>query len=489
MVAYLVVLLLYMKETDMSIQEQLHDFLREDPYPMHMPGHKRNPEFSMQNPYQLDVTEVEGTDNLHHPEEAIRDLMNTLKDMYGTDESYVLVGGSTCGILAAISACCQKGDRILVDRGCHRSVYHSIYLLGLKPEYLIAEQDKALGIGLGITTEQVREKLQQQKVSAVLITSPTYEGVVSDIQQIAQTAHEFGVPLIVDQAHGAHLGWWHKVDSSVVPSAICQGADVVIESLHKTLPALTQTALLHVKSSRVSARMIERYLDIYETSSPSYPLMYSVDQCIQWLQQNPDRFSKYRQQLRQFENQMDSLQVLYLWQHERKEPSKLVIATGTSEFSGIELARVLRQNYHIQVELEAEKYVLAMTTVCDTTEGILQLATALQEIDKKLFQRGMRRQQQDTPSFSFPLQGGPVRLGLYEAWNTPAKAVRLEQVVGQVAAEFGFLYPPGIPFLVPGEMITESVVEMIRLAKEKKLPLQGLEDETGKTIMCIELGA
>lgn len=473
----------------MSIQEQLYSFLQEDSYPMHMPGHKRSQEFTMPNPYQLDVTEVEGTDNLHHPEEGIRDLMNTLKHMYRTDESYVLVGGSTCGILAAVSACCQKGDRILIDRGCHRSVYHSIYLLDLKPEYLVAEQDKALGISLGITAKQVREKLQLQKVSAVLITSPTYEGVVSDIQQIAQIAHEFGVPLIVDQAHGAHLGWWHKTDSSVAPSAIGQDADVVVESLHKTLPALTQTALLHVKSSRVSIRMVERYLDIYETSSPSYPLMYSVDQCIQWLQQNPDRFFKYWQQLRQFEKQMGSLQVLYLWQHEKKEPSKLVIATGTSEFSGIELAHVLRQKYHIQVELEAEKYVLAMTTVCDTTEGILQLARAIQEIDKELLQRGMRRQRQDTPSFSFPLQGGPVRQSLYEAWNAPARAICLEQAVGQVAAEFGFLYPPGIPFLVPGEMITESMVAMIRLAKEKKLPLQGLADETGKTIMCIELGA
>ena len=251
---------------------------------MHMPGHKRNPLCMMPDPYSLDVTEVPGVDDLHHPVEMIRDLMDELTKYYDSKQTYLLVNGSTCGILAAITACCYPGDKILVARNCHKSVYNAIKLLGLRPVYVVPHRLEGmlgqLGIAGEIEASEIRRRLKENPdIKCAMITSPTYEGIVSDIAGIAEAVHEKNIPLIVDEAHGAHFNWIPTFPET----AVRQGADLVIESLHKTLPAFTQTAVLHQTGNRIDEERLLWALQTYQSSSPSYLLMASIAKCFEYV--------------------------------------------------------------------------------------------------------------------------------------------------------------------------------------------------------------
>ena len=498
----------------MNLHDTLLQYSQSGMYPMHMPGHKRNkeifekisseissefssefsPEFSMGNPYLIDVTEVEGLDNLHHPTGILQDFMEQMQKRYGTEKTYLLVNGSTGGILSAVSACCRRGDTILMARNCHRSVYHAVYLLGLHPIYVLPEEEE--GIPLEIRSEQVREALrhapEQKKPSCVIVTSPTYEGIVSDIADIAKAAHENNIPLIVDEAHGAHFAW-----SDGMPSAAMeQGADLVVESLHKTLPALTQTALLHLCSKRITPEQVERYLAIYQTSSPSYVLMAGAAQCMDWLTlHGKEAFLQYEKRLDWFREKAADWQTLSLWSHPRQEPSKLVVRTGTQEMTGVQLADRLRQQDKIEVEMAAGDYVLAMTSPCDTEEGFERLYEALTRIDKELTvdKRNAGRQEIERPSEreSIARQEAPkIRKTAYEAMNGSCETVELEKSLGKISAEYAIVYPPGIPFLVPGEEISRNVIQRLQECRKKKQELLGLSKiREGKLQVCTEEGA
>lgn len=470
-----------------NLYESLRCYTASDMYPMHMPGHKRNPAIQMENPYGWDVTEVEGTDDLHHPTGMIRELLDQMKQIYGTEESRLLVNGSTSGVLTAISSCVRRGDTIIMGRNCHRSVYHAVYLLELNPVYLYPETDRETGIALGLRKEQAEEALRHHpEAVCVVVTSPTYEGVVSDVRGIADCTHAKGLPLIVDEAHGAHFIWGHRVWQDIPESAVRQGADLVVQSLHKTLPALTQTAVLHRCSDRVDPERIRRYLDIYETSSPSYVLMASVAQCMDWMEKNSGKeFLLFQEYTKKFCQQAEEWKCLSLWEHWEKEPSKLVIRSGP--LTGCELSGILREKYHIQLEMEAADYVLAMTSLCDTEKGWQRLAAALAEIDQTLQQRDEALQETKRIVPPFAAGGsGKRRKSLYKALNDPCRSVRLEDSIGETSAEYAFVYPPGVPFLVPGEEITAEVLEQIWQAKERHLNLMGLQDETGRYIRICE---
>lgn len=476
----------------MNLYETLRQYRDSGCCPMHMPGHKRNPAFVMENPYSIDVTEVEGLDNLHYPADVICRLQEKIARRCRAKDSFMLVNGSTCGIMAAVSACCRPHDTVLMARNCHRAVYHAVYLLQLKPIYLVPEQDEGTGISLGIHSGQVEQACRENPdIKCVIITSPTYEGVLSDVEKIAEKAHRNGAVLIVDEAHGAHLAWGENMPAP----AMEQGADLVVESLHKTLPALTQTAVLHRCSDSVSKESICRYLDIYETSSPSYVLMSSVAQCVDWLDaEGQEAFRQYGKRLAGFRKQADNWNKLFLWEISEKEPSKLVICTGKiKDFTGTDLANRLRSEYNIEIEMAAADYVIAMTSVGDTEEGFRRLAWALTQIDEEILQKEtsftaqstaaaekvQRKQQHSKPSL--PRQ----RVSAYDAMNCRYEEIPIIQSRGRVSAEYAFTYPPGIPFLVPGEEIDADVLRQINQALEKKLELLGLADEKAEKIRVV----
>ena len=263
-----------------TIYDKLLAYGNSDAYPFHMPGHKRQIT-DFVNPFQIDITEIDGFDNLHHPEGILKEAQERAAALYGSRSTYFLVNGSTCGILSAVSALVRPGGEIILARNCHKASYHACYLGDLVIHSLYPQWEPKWGINGGILPEDVEKLLAEYpKTQAVLLTSPTYDGAVSDIRGIARICHAHRVPLIVDEAHGAHLGFHPYFPES----ALKLGADVVIQSFHKTLPSLTQTAVLHVgRDAQVDEERIRRFLGIYQSSSPSYIFMAAMDRCVEFL--------------------------------------------------------------------------------------------------------------------------------------------------------------------------------------------------------------
>ena len=492
----------YREEKQPGILERLTEYAESDAYPFHMPGHKRQeiPDGvpgGFPDPYGIDITEIDGFDNLHHAEGILKDAMDEAAAVYGADRSWYLVNGSTCGILSAVFAVTENGGKILTARNCHKAVYHAIYLNRLKAEYLYPEETVEFGINGGIRAEDVREALEKSDgIQAVLITSPTYEGVVSDIRAIADAAHEYGVPLIVDEAHGAHLEYADRCHS-FPKSALEYKADIVIQSLHKTLPCFTQTAILHVKSRIVDQDQVARYLGIFQTSSPSYLFMAGMQRCIRYMDGvGRDEMVQYEKRLERFMERMKGLRVLEVLTHEvcgkyeaaaGWDPSKIVVSTmHAKEFHGEELAEVLRNQYHLEMEMTAPEYVIAMTSVMDTDEGFERLAAALVEIDRGLMKLEQERKNSKAPGTLESKILRPIeRMPICEAMDANTGRTALQDTVGKVSAEFVYLYPPGIPIIAPGEVFTEELVRKIEAYKAAGLLVQGPADPAAGMILTV----
>ncbi len=468
----------------MDLYQSLLKYREEGYYPMHMPGHKRNTDLlQMVNPYSIDITEIDGFDNLHRPEGVIKNGMERWARIYGSLDTYYLVGGSSAGILAGISAATNRGDKILVARNSHKSVYHGIYLNGLKPVYLYPERIKSFGINGSISPKTVEEVLEREKdIRLVVVTSPTYEGVVSDIEGIAKVAHRYNIPLMVDEAHGAHLGF----HPGFPKSSVACGADIVVQSIHKTLPAFTQSALLHANSSLIAKDKLLRYLSIYQSTSPSYILMAGMDKCRELLEsRGKELFAVYYDMLTEFFKAAEEFKNIRLLTDNivRAEggyafdPSKLNLSVRGTEYTGTKLYHILLTEYKIQMEMAAGDYCLGMTSIGDRKEGFDRLSQALLEVDKRLSLDSRQKEKAAASKFiDYSISPAKVITTCEEAQNAETKTISLEESKGLIAAEYVYLYPPGIPLLVPGEEITEDILHLIAVYKEQELTIQGLSD-------------
>lgn len=479
-----------------ALLEKLKQYGSSDYYPLHMPGHKRHISH-FGDPFAIDITEIDGFDNLHHAQGILLEAQKRAAQLYGAEESFYLVNGSTCGILAAVSAATQRGDTVLMARNCHKAVYHAVFLNGLHAEYLYPEADMARGINGSISPEIVRlalEKQNTQCISAVIITSPTYDGVVSDIRQIAAEVHRAGAVLIVDEAHGAHF----PMHEYFPETSLACGADLVINSLHKTMPALTQSALLHVQGSRIDRERLRQYLGIYQTSSPSYVLMAAMDRCVRLMQDRGEAlFAVFTERLEKMRLELGKMKRLYLVTGKESElsafdydRSKVLISTERCVYSGRELAEILRDEYHLEVEMDAPEYVTAIMTVSDTQEGFDRLTRALLEVDRELTEtpKTMRKIKQQGHRWIKTLRSLPKNkevMTIEAAANSEAHAVWLRESAGCVSAEFVYLYPPGIPLLVPGEQITQELLEEFSYYRKCGFELQGLADYAGEKIKAV----
>lgn len=443
----------------MGIYESLLENAESGIYPMHMPGHKRNEKFlKMVNPYTIDITEVDGFDDLHAPEEIILEAMEKGKKLYKSRKCFLLVNGSTCGILSAICACVPKGGKLIAARNCHKSVYNAIALTECESVFMMPETDPQNGICYGITAAQVEKALSENPdASAVIITSPTYEGVVSDIEKISEVTRKYGVPLIVDEAHGAHFGF-----SPLFPeSAVSKGADIVIQSLHKTLPSFTQSAVLHICTEFGGKFPVQRYLSIFQSSSPSYILMAGIDRCFNILQNDSTKlFELYENRLKKFYSSIKKLKVIKILPEEYpkgfiRDMGKIVIDLSSSSLTGGEFSQLLLKKYKIQLEMASSCYAIAMTSICDTDEGFDRLKEALTEIDSLL------SKSESTRHFSPLPEETETVLKISEALSASSKAVPISESDGKISGEFIYAYPPGIPIIAPGERFTHKVLRSI----------------------------
>lgn len=537
----------------MKLYEKLQQYAQSDYYPFHMPGHKRNiamlPKW---NPYEMDITEIDGFDNLHDAEEILAQVMKEIATFRGAEESFLLINGTTCGLLAGISSCVQRGDEVLVARNCHKAVYHGIFLNGLVPHYIYPPIHPQFGANGGISPEKIKNMLiTHPNTKLVILTSPTYEGVVSDIEEIAKVVHSFGIPLLVDQAHGAHFG----MHEAFPKSAISCGADLVVESVHKTLPAFTQTALLHVQGDLVDRGKVKKYLGIFETSSPSYPMMAGIEWCEEFCEkEQKGAFAKYVKKLVALREEIKKLEYIELFDIKScngefngfkknveqfgtkvnidKEKNieqidvevflgeldafdydigKLVIGIKNQLMTGQQLYDILLNRYHLQMEMASLNYVIAMTSVMDTEEGFSRLLKALQDINKEI-EKGMEQASvkeiadiqleegkkgngfcfsgsselnivlndnknvNNRFQYSFEVIKNEMVYPPYEAENLPHKKILFQESKGKVAGNYVYLYPPGIPLLVPGERIEETLIEQVEECQKEGLNVKGIVD-------------
>ncbi len=374
-------------------------------------------------------------------------------------------------------------------RNCHKAVYHSVLIRELDAVYIYPQQEQGIGLNCGLSPEKIREMLiTAPDIQAVIITSPSYDGVVSDVEKIADICHTYQKPLIVDEAHGAHFGFHPYFPKN----SIGKGADIVIHSLHKTMPAFTQTGLIHLNGSLVDQAVLERYLGIYQTSSPSYLLMAGVDQCIRMLEESGDRlFGEFVENLEQFRTKTGELQMVGLAGKEELarekdvadlDLSKLILYIKNGSMSGNELYEELLQHYHLQLEMAAGDYALALTSIGDTREGFDRLYQALEEIDRRLLAKDPVQLEKRSDAGMNNLTEMPV----CRAVERRMERILLENAIGRIAGEFVYLYPPGIPLIVPGEKISGEFVENVLQYREKGFSLQGMKDYSGKYLEVLE---
>lgn len=445
----------------MRLYKLLKNYSKKHITAMHMPGHKRHNFIKNSLPYNLDITEIDGFDNLHNAKTILKDCMTKATNLYKTVQSFYLINGSTCGILTAIKSCCDIGDKIIISKNCHKSVFNAIELLNLQHVFIDAHFDQDTNIFCDILASDVKNCLEKNKdAKCVLITSPTYEGVISNIKEIAKVVHKFNIPLIVDEAHGAHLFLENK-------SAINFGADIVINSLHKTLPSLTQTALLHVCSKRVDLYKIQKNLATFESSSPSYILMASIDECITFMQKHGKKYyEKLQKNLNLFKNKISKLKHLYILGYNTTIPfydfdkTKIVIFTNNTNISGETLMQKLREN-KIELEMCYTNYALAMSTIFDTKKDLMRLCNVLLKIDKNLEHSKNDVFIKNTDSLSV--------ITIHNATTREGENVKFKESINRVCKEFVYVYPPGIPILVPGQVITKEIYEYIMSLEKNNL--------------------
>ncbi|MBR4891370.1 MAG: aminotransferase class V-fold PLP-dependent enzyme [Clostridia bacterium] len=448
-----------MKSLGKSLLKRLTKYHRTT-VPMHMPGHKRNARFLGKGlPYNIDITEIDGFDNLHDLSGVLKETADLASKLYGSKKAFPLVNGSTCGILASMYALASPKGSVLLSRNCHKSVYNGIELLNLEPHYIVPETDE-LGVFKEITPEAVENALKMhENISLVILTSPTYEGVISDISAISEVCKKYGAKLLLDAAHGAHLGLTNENKNDLTTKS---GADVVVMSLHKTMPSLTQTALLHICSDNVDENKIKSALSVFETSSPSYPLLASIDLCIRTVMCNKEKlFKSFDKRLSSFYESTKNLKNIKVRCFD--DPSKVIISCDG--VSGSYLAEILRRKYKIEVEMACPLYCLAITSICDSSKNFKRLKKALSSMDISLCR-------EERIVFKTLKEFNPEYCEIpSQAVKKQGEMVLIDDALGFESLEYLWAYPPGIPLIVPGEIITEDVLSIVNLYIQNGIPL------------------
>lgn len=414
--------------------------------PFHMPGHMR--QF---HPYlvgeDIDFTEIDGLDDLHAPGGVLKNAMSYAAGVFGAAHTFFLVNGSTGGILSAVRAVSKPEKTVIIARNCHKSVYNALTLCGSKAGYIFPNEHE-LGFSLEITPDSVKDALRKTPdACAVVITSPTYDGVISDVRSIADICHSYGVPLIVDSAHGAHLGF---LDPDI-PSAVSCGADIVVTSLHKTMPSLTQTGLLHLSGSLVDKDDVAAALALFETSSPSYVLMASIDGCVHEYA-NKALFDAWRHRIGKIRSAAaDSAVTLTVPGCFAFDESKLIVSSAG--YSGEELAAILREKHNIEPEMVSLNYVLLLTGAGLSDRHVDALCDFFASLTPR------------ADNIKYPGNASPeceTVMTMADAVNSDTENIPIEISAGRICAELITPYPPGIPIIAPGEKINDSVVNLIR---------------------------
>ena len=424
----------------------------------------------------MDTTEIPGTDNLHSPEGIIKESQERASEVFKSDETYYLINGSTCGIQAAIMALCPPKSKIIANRDCHQSVINACILGDVDPVYINSEVDKNTNILKGINIDDAIKVIDSNlDAKAIILTYPTYYGMTYDLKRVCDYAHSKDIAVIVDEAHGAHLG----LSEELPKTALEQGADIVIQSTHKTLPSFTQSSMIHIQGDRVNKEQLVSILKIIESSSPSYMLMASLEIAV-------DIYNKYGTKLmNELLNNIDKLKNSFkenngIGFYDTDDKTKIFISTINMGLIGYELETILREEYNIQVELSNYYGSLLICTIGNDNDDFKSLETALNEILEKY------RSNKNIEKIEYPNNIPVKKLTPREAFYKEKKSVKIYESVGKICGEYIIPYPPGISLTSPGEIITNEIIDYMLFCKEKGMNVSGLKDSNLGQIQIIE---
>lgn len=481
-------------QNETPLFDALMEYVNRETIPFHVPGHKKGvgmdeefKKFMGENPFKIDVTVFKLVDSLHHPTGPIKKAQELAADAYGSDASFFSIHGTSGAIQAMVMTVVNSGEKIIIPRNVHKSITAGIILSGAIPVYMQPELDKKVGIAHGVTPDTVRATLEANPdAKAVLIINPTYYGVATDIRKIVDIVHEYNLPLIVDEAHGPHLGF----NSKLPVSAMEAGADMCAQSTHKIIGALTQCSLLQVRSERIDIPRVQQILNILQTTSPSYILMASLDCARRQIALHGEELLDKAIALANYaREEINNIPGFYCFGEEilgqpgvyALDPTKITITCRDLGITGYDLDMILSNRYHIQMELSDLYNVLAVGSFGDTKESINALINALKEISSEYYGKGNKK----ADFIDIPAIPEQVQIPR-EAFNSVKTPVLLKNSVGAISGEFLMAYPPGIPILCPGEKITQEIIDYIQKLKDTGLYVQGTEDPEVEYIKVVK---
>lgn len=454
----------------------LKKYIAEKNIRFHMPGHKAKNEIKSLTDLipEIDVTEVKGVDNLHNATSIIAKSQENAAKVFKAKHTFYSVNGTTGGIYAAVNSQTSPGEKVLIARDSHKAVYQSLVLGGLSCDYIYPKYDKANNMLLGIDPEEVRKKLKNDiNIKVVVVNYPSYYGICSDIEKIADIIHEFDRILIVDEAHGSHLSF-HK---DLPDSSLELGADIVIQSTHKTLPAFTQSSMVHVGTKRVDIEKLKLNMSIFQTTSPSYLLLSSIDYAVDYMDRvGYKSLDKVIKKIDQIIYELKTIErvEIYNGQDTKEKPfnfDKTKFLFKIEGITGTRLEEILRYDYKIQVELSDHYYCLALITPLDDIEDLEKLKLAIIDISRKDEYINLNC---SNKSIDIRDIRPKIILEPHKAFYSDKISVQLKKSIGEISGEFIIPYPPGIPILTPGEEVTEEIINHIECLKLEKIEILGL---------------
>ena len=471
---------MYERQKRAPLYEALESFRKKRIVPFDVPGHKRgrgNPELVEllgEKCVGLDVNSMKPLDDLCHPSSVIREAEALAAEAFGASHSFFMVGGTTSAVQSMILSNCKEGDKIIMPRNVHKSVINALILCGAIPVYVNPETDKKLGISLGMEPKKVEEAiLDNPDAVAVLVNNPTYYGICSDIRTIVKLAHSHGMKVLADEAHGTHFSF----NDDLPVSAMAAGADMSAVSMHKSGGSLTQSSILLLGES-MNADHVRQIINLTQTTSASYLLMASLDISRRNLALNGEKSFKKVMALASYaRDEINGIGDYYAYGKELIngtsvydfDVTKLAVYTRDLGLAGIEVYDILRDEYDIQIEFGDISNILAYISIGDRPQDIERLVGALDDI-RRLYKRdkaGMLSAEYITPKVAVPPR---------KAFYSEKVSLPLKEAEGKICTEFVMCYPPGIPILAPGELITKDVIEYIVYAKAKGCSMQGTED-------------
>ncbi len=481
----------------------LLDYVDAGVIPFHTPGHKQGVgmdrafrDFVGDNVLAIDLTQIRGLDDLLQPEGPLIEAQDLAAEVFGAEQTFFLINGSTSGNQCMMMTALNPGEKILVPRNAHKSAMGGLIMSGAFPVYMQPEVDEQLHMDHTVTPEIVRAALlEHPDVKAVYVVSPTYYGVAADLESIAAIAHEFGVPLLVDEAWGPHFHFHPALPKSAMQS----GADMCINSTHKMLGSLSQTAMLHVQGPRVRRDRLNAVYKLFLSTSPNLVLVASLDVARrQMALEGPALLSRTIEIANDARRRLNEIPGIYCFGSELEgrpgvfdlDPTKVTITVKDLGYTGYEAEEILRRRYNVQCELADLFNALALFTIGTTADAADELVYGVRELAREdrpvdIFSpSGVLERRMKTGTYKLP-KIPPIRLLPRDAFLATTEFVSFKKSAGRICAEVITPYPPGIPVISPGEEITPEIIDYLDLEKKAGVRMQGPYDSNLKRIRVV----